>query len=342
MLRHVPWFPPIVGPWADYWGHSRHVSPRRYKKPAHGRIFGDFFREPAQGRILEWALLRGLPVVLAGFFNAQLKKHQVSWLPCEVEALAIGASIRHFAPYIVQSNQPTQVLTDSRPCVLAYDKLQRGDFSTSSRVTTFLSIVSRYQVAIQHVSGATNLPSDYSSRHPIQCPDHSCQVCHFVNDLQDSVVRDITVQDVLDGSIKMPFTSRIAWLSTQQECQDLRRTHAYLSQGTRPTKKLTNIPDVKRYLRVTTIASDGVLVVCDCQPFQPVRERIVVPRSVLHSLEYMAPHESHESMPIFRTRPPDKYLSAPITIIFGRDYRSNPSDSETNIYIYMIYINECF
>ena len=129
-----------------------------------------------------------------------------------------------------------------------------------------------------------NLPSDYSSRHSIECPDHSCQVCHFVNDLQDSVVRDITVQDVLDGSIKMPFTSRIAWLSTQQECQDLRRTHAYLSQGTRPTKKLTHIPDVKRYLRVTTIASDGVLVVRDCQPFQPVRERIVVPRSVLHGM----------------------------------------------------------
>ena len=33
----------IVGPWADYWGHSRHVSPRRYKKRDHGRILGDFF-----------------------------------------------------------------------------------------------------------------------------------------------------------------------------------------------------------------------------------------------------------------------------------------------------------
>ena len=55
-------FPPIVGPWADNWGHSRHMLPRRYQKRAHGRIFGDFFREPAQGRIFEWALLRGLPV----------------------------------------------------------------------------------------------------------------------------------------------------------------------------------------------------------------------------------------------------------------------------------------
>ena len=49
--------------------------------------------------------------------------------------------------------------------------------------------------------------------------------------------------------------------------------------------------------------------------------------------------ESHESRPIFPTRVADKYLSAPITIFFGRDYRSYPSESETNTYIYMIYIS---
>ena len=38
-------------------------------------------------------------------------------------------------------------------------------------------------------------------------------------------------------------------------------THAHLTQGTRPFKKLTNIKDVKRYLNVATIASDGLLVV---------------------------------------------------------------------------------
>ena len=32
-------------------------------------LVGDFFREPAQGRIFEWALLRGLPVVLASFVH---------------------------------------------------------------------------------------------------------------------------------------------------------------------------------------------------------------------------------------------------------------------------------
>ena len=43
----------------------RDVSPRRYKKRAHG----DIFREPAQGRIFEWALLRGLLVVYISILN---------------------------------------------------------------------------------------------------------------------------------------------------------------------------------------------------------------------------------------------------------------------------------
>ena len=50
---------------------------------------------------------------LASFFSAKLRKHQVTWLPCEIEALSIAASIKHFSPYIIQSVQPTCLLTDS-------------------------------------------------------------------------------------------------------------------------------------------------------------------------------------------------------------------------------------
>jgi hypothetical protein len=57
-----------------------------------------------------------------------------------------------------------------------------------------------------------------------------------------------------------------------------------LSQGTRPNKKSTKIPDVKRYLKSVTVAQDGLLVVKLAQLFQPTRDRIVVPRSVLHGL----------------------------------------------------------
>ena len=245
---------------------------------------------------------RGSKLLLAGFFNAKLKRHQVTWLPCEIEALCISAAVKHFAPFIIQSSEPTQVLTDSKPCVQAYDRLCRGEFSASSRVTTFLSTVSRYHAHVRHIAGIANLPSDYTSRHPPTCTDRSCQICTFIQQDQDSVIRSLTVQEVIQGSTRMPFTSRAAWLATQQECGDLRRTHAYLQQGTRPTKKMTRIPDVKRYLKDVTIASDGMLIVRVDIPFQPTRERIVVPRQVLEGLitaihirfNHPSPHQTRQ------------------------------------------------
>ena len=221
---------------------------------------------------------------LAGFFSAKLCRHQVTWLPCEIEALSIGAAIRHFAPYIIPSPHSTEVLTDSRPRVQAYEKPQRGEFSASSRVTTSLSTVSHYSVHLHHIAGVENLPSDYASRNPNECQDSSCQICKFFVELKDSVICSLSVSDVLQDSVKMPFTSRAAWQATQLECNHLRRTHSHLSQGTRPSKKATHIIDVKCYLKDVVIAADGLLVVHDHQPFQPPRERLVVPRSVLDGL----------------------------------------------------------
>ena len=51
--------------------------------------------------------------------SMQLRKHQVTLLPCEIRALAIAAAINHFAPHIIQSPHTTEVRTDSRPCLQA-------------------------------------------------------------------------------------------------------------------------------------------------------------------------------------------------------------------------------
>ena len=82
----------------------------------------------------------------------------------------------------------------------------------------------------------------------------------------------------------LPFISKSAWFSIQNECPDLRRVHAHLKQGTRPSRKLTNIKDVKRYLNVASISKDGLLVVKRNQSLLPSAELIVVPRSVLDGL----------------------------------------------------------
>ena len=99
--------------------------------------------------------------MLAGFFSAQLRKHQNDWLPCEIEALAIAAAVKHYAPYIIQASSNVCLLTDSKPCVQAIGKLGRGEFSASPRVSTFLSTISRYRMSVRHLAGSANLPSDF-------------------------------------------------------------------------------------------------------------------------------------------------------------------------------------
>ena len=106
----------------------------------------------------------------------------------------------------------------------------------------------------------------------------------FIHYTEDSVVRSVHVQDTIDNQTRLPFTTRSAWLAIQTDCPDLRRTHAHLKQGTRPSKKTTNIKDVKRYLSVASIARDSILVVRRNDPLVPSTELIIVPRSVLNGL----------------------------------------------------------
>ena len=240
-------------------------------------------KKPGLGATL-YVTGRGDKPQLAGFYSAKFQKKQLDWIPCEVEALCIATAVKHFSPYIIQSKHKTCILSDSKPCVQAYEKLCRGEFSNSARVATFLATASRYQVTIRHLAGDTNLPSDFQSRNAPDCQVPNCQICSFVNSIEDSVVRHISVPDIISGAAKAPYTSRPAWALTQAECPDLRRTHGHLIQGTRPSKKATKIRDVKRYLQVASVARDGLLVVKKIEPLKATSERIIVPRPVLEGL----------------------------------------------------------
>lgn len=181
-------------------------------------------------------IMRDDKIRLAGFFSAKLRKHQVTWLPCEIEALCISAAIKHFSPFIIQSAYKSCVLTDSKPCVQAIQKLRRGEFSSSPRVTSFLSTASRYQIDLQHLAGSANIPSDFISRNAAECNNPSCQICNFIIQVEDSVVCGVKPQANNTSSIKdmltLPFTTRSAWISIQADCPDLRRTRVHLKQGT--------------------------------------------------------------------------------------------------------------
>ena len=221
---------------------------------------------------------------LAGFFSAKLRGRQPTWLPCEVEALSIAVSVKHFSPFIILSKHHASILTDSKPCVQAYEKLCRGEFSASPRLSTFLSTVSRYQATVRHLAGSANAPSDFASRNAPDCTDTSCQICAFIRREEEAVVLQVSAQDIISGRTKLPFTNRTAWIAVQAECADLRRTHAHLIQGTRPSKKMTNIKDVKRYLQVASLSKDGLVVVRRDKPLSSACECIIVPRQVVNGL----------------------------------------------------------
>ncbi|KAJ8026630.1 hypothetical protein HOLleu_31522 [Holothuria leucospilota] len=158
---------------------------------------------------------RNATLHLSGFFSAKLRGKQPTWLPCETEALAIGAAVKHFGPYIIQSLHHPIVLTDSKPCVQAYEKLCRGEFSASPRVTSFLSTVSRYHATVRHLAGRVNIPSDFASRNAAECTHPTCQICSFVRLSCDMTVLKTSVQEVISGNARLPFTSRPAWKAKQ-------------------------------------------------------------------------------------------------------------------------------
>ena len=221
--------------------------------------------------------------LLAGFYNCKLPEFQTRWLPCEVEGLAIATALNHFSPVIIQSHQKPQVITDSKPCVEAVQKLRRGQFSASARLSSFLSSVSRYQAEIVHISGAANLPADFESRHPTHCDQPQCAICKFVAEVMDSVVQQVSVEEVLDGRAKLPYVNRGTWKAVQEECPDLRKVKTFKSHGTMPNRKSKNLRQVRRYLSAGILLTpDGVLVHPVSSPLGPVVERIVIPQQVLH------------------------------------------------------------
>ena len=165
-------------------------------------------------------VMRNDTLKLAGFFSAKLRGRQIDWLPCEIEALSIAAAVKHFSAYIIQSNHTTSILTDSKSCVQSHEKLCRGEFSVSPRVSTFLSAVSRYQATMRHLAGSANIPSYFASRNAPVCVEQQCQVCTFIREIEEYVVMQrVTTNDITSGRAKLSFSSRSAWLLFRQNAK---------------------------------------------------------------------------------------------------------------------------
>ena len=221
---------------------------------------------------------------IGGYFSAKIKKHQLLWLACEVEALCINLTINSFSNYIRESRNTTKFLTDSKACVDAFGILSKGGFSLSPRISSFLMNLNSLNVSINHAKGSDIALTDFSSRNPIICENKSCQVCQFVSDSMDIAVRSLTVDDVEKGHVKMPFCNKAAWRETQQQDPDLKRTFSQLSAGTRPGKKEKNLKNVRKYLQIASLSNDGTLVHRKPNLYGKDFELVIIPQSLVDGL----------------------------------------------------------
>ena len=221
-------------------------------------------------------------------FSKKLSSDKRKWLTCELEALAVGSALHFFLPFIRESGKKPIVYSDSTPVVMAYKKLQRGAYSASPRVSTFLHEVLNQGAEIRYLKGPSNVSADFQSRNPSTCNTSSCQVCKWVNEQEDQVVRKLTVDGaakVLAGSNPMPFTSRDYWRKRQMEDQDLRRVVHHIKNGSSPSKS-KNQQRVRRYLQPQhniKLSHDSLLVAPSIAKFKDT-PRIVVPQDAASTL----------------------------------------------------------
>ena len=148
---------------------------------------------------------------------------------------------------------------------------------------TFLTIVNHLNVSIQHVSGASNIVADFASRNASPCQERNCQICKFNEEVEDAVVFKIGSVET-GGTLPIPFGNRAAWREIQSRCPSMVQASSHLRGGTRPSKKCTKVNDTKRYLRVATLARDGLLIVNSQGAFTEATERIVVPRAMVEAV----------------------------------------------------------
>ena len=236
--------------------------------------------------------------------SAKLKEACKRWSPCELEALACGTAIEKEYDLIRESKKPLIVCPDSKPVHEAVNLVNKGHFSTSSRMSSFLTNINRLPVQTSHISGKARLNpvADHQSRFPSECTSEVCSVCKFIDETIASVLEPAAKNCSLSTTNAEGFASRSAWKQAQNENQACQQAKHLLTTGKPPPKaagkhsgELWN--DIRQYFRDATVAKDGLLVVKSLPETlsgNVSRERIVIPKTLAPSLLYHLHNHSQE------------------------------------------------
>ena len=246
----------------------------------------------------------GSDTVLPSFNHGMRVKNQMqSWSPCEVESYQLSQAVKKFKPFLRFVGTKTTALIDSRASVLAIQRLEKGQPSTSRRLQDLLVNISAENITVKHISA--KLPSpilkyvDFASRHPIECDDDKCTIC------RESKNPDVTFfgsANAQDEECQFPHITTNMWKDIQSSCKDMRQAAALMQAGKVPHKKEKRSNDISRYLRSCTLNKNGLVVAKSSdkrQIFLPSnKERIAIPRdfsytysTVLHR-KYQHPNKT--------------------------------------------------
>ena len=226
--------------------------------------------------------------------SVKLKETCKRWSPCELEALACATAIEKEYDLIRESKKPLMVCPDSKPVHEAINLIKKGQFSTSSRMSSFLSNINRFP--LQTISGKANFNpiADHQSRFPSDCSSELFSVCMFIDETIAAVLEPAAKNCSLATNDLEGFSSRTAWRQAQSENLACQQSKHFLVTGKPPPKATGKYVgglwnDICQYCRDATVAKDGLLVVKttpDDLSGNIIRERIVIPKTLAPSLLY--------------------------------------------------------
>ena len=183
---------------------------------------------------------------------------------------------------------------DNLPTCLAYERCKQGKFSNSSRIAAFLLTINSMNVKIVHKSGASLKLTDYISRHPVQCDQERCQICQYVTEqvfVGEGLINQLTVGDVLDGTLPMPYLQVSAWSALQNKDRVICKLKKLIESGQKPEAKKTGGENtilkalygqfVKGNL---TVAKNGLVTVSSTDDSGTPRKLIVIPQQLFPGL----------------------------------------------------------
>lgn len=308
----IKWTPELSETFIKAKKDIENIRPRWLPKPTDQLVITQdaALKDKAIGLILwairdnQWHFVECYSTIISGSLE--------NWFPCELEGFSIGTSGKKFKHYISRSNQETVFLSDSSSCILAWKKMKSGKMSASSRLCLFLSSISTLPIRLEHSSGKLGqiIGSDTISRNASSCTNpQACQMCKFINEKVHETpvnIKKLSVDDILQGKVTVPFLSPAAIKEMQQECSSCVKAIEYIKNGVVPQANNRKITDAKRYVRDCKVDKDGLLYAERTAPDLKIKKVPVIPKhlgkSVIFAQHIALNHCKKSQMKVFIDR----------------------------------------